>query len=53
MPLPEKDLLQRDAKRNIGEELLRSIRDVKAGRLGAVHRIAPTQSADAGEKTKP
>nr|WP_247262988.1 MULTISPECIES: hypothetical protein [Pseudomonas] len=31
MPLTEKELTERDAKRNIGEELLASIRDVKIG----------------------
>jgi putative transcriptional regulator len=36
----EKELLARDAKRNIGEELLQAIRDVKAGRHGAKRRVA-------------
>lgn len=31
MPLTEKELTERDAKRNIGEELLVSIRDAKVG----------------------
>jgi hypothetical protein len=31
----EKELMERDAKRNLGEELLQSIRDVKAGRHGS------------------
>lgn len=39
MPLPEDELLARDAKRNIGEELLTEIRDVKAGRYGAVFQV--------------
>jgi putative transcriptional regulator len=30
MPLTEKELRERDAKRNIGEELLAAIVDVKA-----------------------
>ncbi|VVO70157.1 hypothetical protein PS862_01295 [Pseudomonas fluorescens] len=33
MPLTEKELMERDAKRNIGEELLASILEVKAGSL--------------------
>ncbi len=37
MPLAERELLERDAKRNIGEELLAAIRDIKAGRLGTNH----------------
>ena len=32
MHLPEKELLKRDAKRNVAAEVLRSIRDSKAGR---------------------
>lgn len=39
MPRREKDLLARDARRNVGEELLQAIRDVKAGRQGARYRI--------------
>lgn len=34
MPLSEKELARRDAKRNIGEELLDAVRDIKAGRTG-------------------
>lgn len=43
MPLTEKELLERDAKRNIGEELLQAIRDVKAGHHGAVYRVEPNE----------
>ena len=39
MPRREKDLLARDAKRDVGQELLRAIRDVKSGRYGAKYRI--------------
>ena len=39
MPRREKDLLARDAKRNIGKEVLQAIRDVKAGRYGAKYRV--------------
>jgi hypothetical protein len=34
MPRNETELLKRDAKRNIGEERLTAIRDVKSGRHG-------------------
>lgn len=51
MPLTEKELLQRDAKRNLGEELLQSILDVKAGHLGAVHSVEVTEAAEARSKT--
>ena len=39
MPLDEKKLLERDAKRNIGEELLQAVRDIKAGRVGRVNTV--------------
>ena len=39
MPLDDKELLKRDAKRNIGEELLQSVRDLKSGRVGRVTNI--------------
>ncbi len=32
MPMTEKELLKRDAKRNIGKELLQAVRDIKAGK---------------------
>lgn len=39
MPRREDELLTRDANRNIGEELLQAIRDVKAGRHGAKYKV--------------
>ena len=47
MPLTDKELKERDAKRNIGEELLTAIQDVKAGRYGAVQHVEVTQAAEA------
>ena len=41
MPRREKALLARDAKRDIGSELLQAIRDVKAGKYGAKYQVAP------------
>lgn len=35
----EKDIAARDAKRNIGEELLQGIKDVKAGKYGAGYQV--------------
>ena len=43
MPLNEKELLERDAKRNSGEELLEAIRDVKAGNYGATYTVEPNE----------
>jgi putative transcriptional regulator len=39
MPLDEKKLLERDAKRNIAEELLQSVRDIKASKIGRVTTV--------------
>lgn len=39
MPLDEKTLLERDAKRNIAEELLQSVRDIKAGKVGRLTTV--------------
>ena len=39
MPLDEKELLERDAKRNIGEELLQAVRDIKTGKVGRVSTL--------------
>lgn len=40
MPRREKALPARDAKRDIGQELLQAIRDVKAGKHGAKYQVA-------------
>ena len=37
--MKEKNVLKRDAKRNIGNELLRAVREMKAGKVGHVHRV--------------
>lgn len=51
MSLSEKELLERDAKRNIGEELLAAVLDVKAGRHEATHHVELTEAAEARSKT--
>lgn len=43
MPGNEKSLLIRDAQRNIGEELLNAIRDVKAGHYGTTYSVEPNE----------
>jgi len=43
VPSSEKELLERDVQRNIGEELLNAIRDVKAGRQGAEYTVEPNE----------
>ena len=53
MPLTEKQLRGRDAKRDLGAELLASIRDMKAGRGAVVGRF-PTSTKNTGDaKAKP
>jgi putative transcriptional regulator len=47
MPLSEKELLKRDASRNIGAELLQAVKDVKAGRGTVVY----SSVIDAREKS--
>ncbi|MFO1352925.1 MAG: helix-turn-helix domain-containing protein [Gammaproteobacteria bacterium] len=39
MLMTEKEVLERDAKRDIGAELLQSVREMKAGERGRVHQI--------------
>ncbi|MHB1678828.1 MAG: helix-turn-helix domain-containing protein [Sulfuriferula sp.] len=47
MPMTEQELLERDARRDIGSELLESVREMKAGKRGAVHKIEVPQVVQA------
>jgi putative transcriptional regulator len=47
MPLSEKELLERDAKRNIADELLQAVLDIKAGRVGRVSTVEVSPLASA------
>jgi len=47
MSKSEKNLLERDAQRNIGEELLQAVRDIKAGRVGRVSTLEVSPIATA------
>ena len=40
MPMTEKELQKRDAKRDLDAELLKSVRQMKAGRAGKIHKVA-------------
>jgi putative transcriptional regulator len=40
MPMTEKELLERDAKRDIAQEFLQSVREMKAGIRGREHSVA-------------
>ena len=54
MPLTEKQLRARDSKRELGAELLASIRDMKAGRGSVVGQYpTATRASDATTKLKP
>jgi len=45
--MSERELQRRDAKRNLGEELLRAVRDMKAGKASRVHRISVSAITEA------
>ena len=47
MPLGEKELLKRDAGRNIGDELLQAVRDIKAGKVGRTVTVEVSPIAEA------
>src|SRR3546814_3909785 len=48
--LTEAQLIKRDAGRNIGEELLRAVREIKAGKTGRVFNVEVTEAAEARTK---
>jgi putative transcriptional regulator len=45
--LTERALRARDAKRNLGAELLASVRQMKAGKVGRIHRVTVSGIAEA------
>lgn len=47
MPMNEKQLATRDAKRNLGAELLKSVREMKAGKGRVVARVAVSPIVEA------
>jgi len=47
MSKSEQELLERDAQRNIGEELLQAVRDIKAGRVGRISSVDVSPLASA------
>jgi putative transcriptional regulator len=50
MTLNDKELLKRDADRNIGEELLQAIRDIKSGKVGRTSPVEISPIAEARHK---
>jgi putative transcriptional regulator len=49
--LSERELLARDAKRDLGAELLASVKEMKAGKAGHVHRISVSTITEARART--
>lgn len=45
--MTERALRVRDAQRNLGAELLASVRELKAGKVGRVHRVTVSAIAEA------
>ena len=48
--MTEKELLKRDAKRDIGAELLQSVKEMKAGNVGGIHQINIPEVIEARNK---
>lgn len=51
MPMSERKLKARDAKRDLGAELLASVLEMKAGKAGRVHKIALSDVTQARAKS--
>jgi len=49
--MSDKHLRKRDVKRNIGEELLRAVQQMKAGEAARVHRIPVSAITEARTRT--
>ncbi len=50
MPMTEKELLERDAKRNLGDELLQSVKEMRAEKVGYAHKVAISEIIEARNK---
>jgi putative transcriptional regulator len=51
MPMTEKQLKARDAKRDIGAELLASVVEMKAGKAGRIHKVSVSEVTEARAKS--
>ena len=51
MPMTEKELIKRDAKRDLGAELLKSVREMKTGKGRVVARVAVSPVIEARTKS--
>jgi putative transcriptional regulator len=50
MPMNDKELAARDAKRDLGAELLDAVRQVKAGRIGRVNIVESSIALEARQR---
>lgn len=48
--MTEEQLVERDSKRDLGAELLESVRQMKAGQKGAVHQVQVSSVVEARQK---
>lgn len=48
--MTEEQLIDRDSKRDLGAELLESVRQMKAGQKGAVHQVAVSKVVEARQR---
>lgn len=50
MPMTEKELIERDAKRNLGDELLQSVKEMRAEQVGHAHKVDIPEIIEARNK---
>jgi len=50
MPMNEKELIERDAKRNLGDELLQSVKQMRAKKVGYAHKVDIPEIIEARNK---
>jgi putative transcriptional regulator len=51
MAMNEQDLIERDAKRDVWQETLDAVRDIKAGNIGHVETVELSPVVEARQKT--
>jgi len=50
MPMTDKQLLERDAKRNLADELLQSVKEMRAKKVGHAHKVNIPEVIEARNK---
>lgn len=51
--MDEKELTERDSKRDLGAELLKSVRQMKAGQKGAAHQVEVSENGEISIRLSP